>query len=319
VFELQILAANIVLPAVVLLTVYLVSSILPAALSLRLQSPMLAVAGALGLWVAFGIRNGWTLWPEDHWQRIPAATLLIGVVAAMTEILLRSAASLTARKSAYSQKETAAEQYEPYSKANVVSDHTAIGWLQSVGWILRISATVGAALIIFPTGEAWLELKSSRWWWVSLIAISVSFSWFSLSRCDRRVAPFVGIAFVPWLIAAAVLTAQSFLKVTEPLMAIATVIATVSMLDLTGKTRAVLIVAAGIMHVGASAIVAHGYFYSYLDIPRNLYAFTISAPLLIALSARLTQRYSLQLAQSLPIVLSLLLATLIITLTLSAP
>ncbi len=297
-FELQILFANILVPAIIFVSAYAVTLQLPNSMRAQFQPPVVAMSGALALWLAFALRNGWSLWPEDVWQRIPVASLLVAVVTAVTEIFLHPRGIQAEAGEAIS----APEQRERKSFAG----------LEIMIWLLRAVAIAQAALIIFPTGESWVELQSMRRWWIGVITVGVSFGWYSISRCRTNVAPIVGFALIPWTVAAAFLISQSFMKVTEPMLAIATLLALASLFDWKRRTACFLNTISGVTLFTAAAAIAQGQFYSYLDLPRNLYAIAILTPLLIALAARLGQLRSTRVGQAMAIVISLALTAVLL-------
>jgi hypothetical protein len=217
----------------------------PATSLAFLQGLVISGATAAALGVAFGLRNGWALWHEDAWMRWPTAVVLVALAGAVTAGLTSS-------------------------------------WLV---WTLRILATLIASGVIFPTGEAWGFLWPARFQWWAVMTISTVVGWSLCHVQPPKLAAFLGLNWIVLLVAAAYLTSQSFLKVTEPLMAVASVLGCLSLFSLGGRTSQWVSLAAGPCLFATSAAVASAQFNSFLGLPDRLSWFTMATPSLLAVAA----------------------------------
>jgi hypothetical protein len=271
-FELTVLGINVLLPSLVALTaVGLVWKMQPRA---RLSSqsgqagtmpvgsaetadaPAKGIAYAQGIIVsgataaafclAFALRNEWALWHEDAWMRLPTAVGLVALAAAVTAGLTNS-------------------------------------WLV---WSLRLLATLIACGVIFPTGEAWEFLRPAQFPWFACMTLSTVVGWYLSQALAPKPAAILGLNWIVLLVAAAYLTSQSFLKVTEPLMAVASVLGCLSLFSLGGGAPRMVSLAAGPCLFATAATVASAQYNSFLGLPDSLSWFTMATPSLLALAAR---------------------------------
>lgn len=270
-FELQVLLANVVAPATIVLSGFL---LLPRKLRKQALHLMLTALGGIAIWTAFGIRIGFAWWPEDAWQKVPVAALIVTVVALLAE-LFRS-----------SRKPDFVEQN--INDAHRQSGRSATQLMQC--GVIAIAAGF-AAWLVYPRGEGWVEVQNQQFQWCAVITLAVSLSWWGLAGCKRSLGPMVGLATIPVLIAGAFLTSLSMMKVTEPLVAIATVIGLCSLIDLRTGHRSIPLVIAPSMFA-MSGFIEHANFQSYLTLPRTLYFLAMLSPAMLSLVARMAQRKS---------------------------
>ncbi len=170
------------------------------------------------------------------------------------------------------------------------------------------AAALVAAWLIFPRGETWAELQSEQNQWCLVIALSASLAWWGIAGCRPAVSIAVGFATIPLLIASAFLTSLSIMKITEPLIAVATVIGLCSLIDLrlTGRGSLPIMFAPALFAM--TSFIAHANFQSYLGLPRTLYFLAMFSPALVALAARMSQRNSTRVAIATTVCMALLIA-----------
>ena len=288
-FELQILLANIVVPAATILIVCL--------LTLRNNFTHLVIAASSGLaiWAAFAIRVGFAWWPEDAWQKVPVAAILISTMAIIVDSF---------RQKLVRSKDNASSA-EDVSKANPKLRSTS---LDLVFVVAIAAAAARAAMLIYPSGDAWASIQDQRVQWCVVMTLAASLGWWGLAGCQPSVASTVGFATIPLLIASAFLNSLSMMKVTEPLIAIATVLGLCSLIDLRLSGRRSLPVMIAPTLFAMSGFIAHANFQSYLGLPRTLYFLAMLSPAIVALVARMAQQKTTRFAIGLTVVLALLLA-----------
>ena len=300
VFELQILVGNVVAPAAMLLLTWLACAALPDPHRSRLTPLALAASSSVAIWIALAARNGFAGWPEDAWQKIPIAALIVSA-AAIIAALLRSP-TLTADPISEAKHSVQAHPLAS-PKAHRTSSSSSI-----VQWIAIAAAALSAAWLIFPRGDAWAELQNDQAQWCLVIALSTSLAWWGIAGCRPAVSSAVGLATIPLLIASAFLTSLSIMKITEPLIAVATVIGLCSLIDLrlTGHKSLPIMLAPALFAM--ASFIAHANFQSYLGLPRTLYFLAMLSPALVALAARISQRKSTRVAIAATFCMALLLA-----------
>ncbi len=164
-FELQILFGNVVAPAAVLLFSWLACAALPAPHRSRLTPLVLAASSSVAIWIALAARNGFAWWPEDAWQKIPIAALLVSATAIIAA-LLRSP-PLTADPTFKAEQ---SNQAGPLASPKALRTTTT----SIVQWIAMAAAALVAAWLIFPRGETWAELQSEQNQWCLVIALAVA-------------------------------------------------------------------------------------------------------------------------------------------------
>jgi hypothetical protein len=293
VFELEILFANVVVPA----TTVLVGCLLVLHKStIHFVHLALTVCSGLAIWAAFAVRNGFAWWPEDAWQKVPVTAMLVMAMAFVMD-LFRSQLVRTSLNSAALEKAATSIRQSPRPFT-----------LELVQGVVLAATVAFAAWLIFPTGQGWTSIQDQQFLWCVVMTLAASFGWWGLAGCQPAVASTVGFATIPLLIAGAFLTSLSMMKVTEPLIAIATALGLCSLIDLrlTGRRSLPIMIAATLFSM--SGFIAHANFQSYLDLPRTLYFLAMLSPAIIALVARISQRKSTRFAIGLTIVLALGLA-----------
>ncbi len=301
-FELQILFGNVFVPALLVIVSAIASQFTPAISRARFTPFVLAVASGIAICSAMAIRNGFAWWPEDAWQRVPIASLFVTVVAIGIAALGNRGDST---KDSASDSGSSAVGNQAESNANLNSNSSPLAIVQ---WFAISVAAFIAAWLVFPSGESWAELQSQRLQWCSVIALAASLAWWGIVGCHSSVATTVGFATIPLLIASAFLTSLSIMKVTEPLIAVATVLGICSLLDLRKKVRRSLPMLFAPTLFATAGFLAHANFQSYLGLPRTLYFLAMLSPAIVALAARMAQRKSTRFAVALTICLAILLA-----------
>lgn len=247
-FELEILFANIVVPGLIFGVAGLLYRGLPARFSKPVGAILWSVAAIAAIEFAFGWRNGFALWPEDAWQRIPRAAGLVALATVAGELLDAGQNRLSS---------------------------------VFVGCLYAIAIAVGTWWI-FPQGTGWEQLQPEFWRWLVVVIIGCGGSAILVSQFSNRRAAIWGFLCIPWTMAAAYLVSQSFIKVTEPILAVATVLGMASIFScLTERTRPLQGVAGGMLCVALGAL-AHGKFYSYLETPAIAYQTLMVVPMLAA-------------------------------------
>ncbi len=204
-----------------------------------------AVAAALAIWLAFGLRNGFSIYPvDDAWMRIPFATLLVAVGGILT---------------------------------------LPLGGLGR--WTVRLGFLAVASWTVFPTGENWGFLWDSRYYWVTALAISSWIGWFGIEIRAPRDSGILALAWIPCFASAAFLTAQSFMKVTEPMLAISSVIGCFAIAALALRRGELLHGAAGPCLLASAAAIANAQFNSYLGLSDFLSGLAILSPAIVTCSS----------------------------------
>ncbi len=264
--ELQILAANVLLPTL-LLTLTLGGVLWASRRSAtrntaaaasssnsgrstfqpsRLGASVLVLAGVFAVWLALVLRVEEALawWPEDAWTRLPIAIGMVGLGAIIAQ------------------------------------------WLPSrlklVAWLLRATALWLATRSILPAGEAWEFLQPSVPIWTLVLVLGPLLAWWLIERLPSRAAGVLGLSWILCVAAAAFLS-KDFLRVTEPMLAIASVLGCVSLGTLFSGRSAWVATVAGPCLFGSGAAVASFQFNSFLGLPDSLSWLAILAPAAAAL------------------------------------
>ncbi|MCA9132207.1 MAG: hypothetical protein KDA45_03600 [Planctomycetales bacterium] len=269
-FEFKLLLINVLLPsAVILLAVLAAWGGAPRAVSRReavdaaslpgeptagdrsrgLQgvqrgtATLMTVAAVVAFALAFGLRTEFVLWPEDAWMRLSLGVTVVGVAAILAVWI-------------------------PWSP---------------LAWAVRLLAVGLATYGMIPRGEAWEFLLPSENYWLAAMWLSVSVGWWSIVRRSPAQAAVLGLAWIPSVAAAAFLTAQSFLKVTEPLLAVASILGWLSLFSWPRWSGALANAAAGPCLFALAAAVASAQFNSYLGLPDSLSWLAMSCPAIVGL------------------------------------
>ena len=250
-FELKILAANILLPIAILtctlwgLRIVALRNRFPQPTGLQLATSLLILSSMLALWLALVLRvevaRAW--WPEDAWARVPVAFCIVGL-------------------------------------ASIVSVWISI---KPIFWTVRAVGLLLAAIAIIPRGEAWEFLRPMIGIWVAVLVISSFLGWLLIERLPGKSAGVLGLGWIACVAAAAFLS-KDFMRVTEPLLAVACILGCASLATLrTGRTNLIDGVA-GPCLFGSGAIVASAQFNSFAGLPDALSWLAISSPAIAALA-----------------------------------
>lgn len=204
-----------------------------------------ACLAGCAVYVAFALRTEFALWHEDAWMRLGSSTLFVAVAGAITALI-------------------------------------ANPWIR---WSLRLVAVAAAAFAVFPQGETWDFLLPARSYWLSSMTLSCFVGWLLLGQFRGREAAVVGLSWIPLIAAGAFLTAQSFLKVTEPLLAASSVLGCFGIGVLIIGKADMLVAAGGAAIFAFAAATASAQFNSYLGLPDSLSWLAMATPALVAASA----------------------------------
>ncbi|MFN3193254.1 MAG: hypothetical protein ACE361_22270 [Aureliella sp.] len=151
----------------------------------RISALIASAATALAIWTAFGMRNEFVWWSEDYWQQIPIATATVAFGSFIAQSLPRAL-------------------------------HR---WL---GLPICFVALNLAANLVTPQGESWADVVEPRILWLSLLVVGPLLSSVGLTLLPPRIQACVLFGWIAAAVASAFLAAQSFMKVTEPMLACAT-------------------------------------------------------------------------------------------------
>ena len=321
-FELQILFGNIVAPAAILLFSWLACAAIPATHRSRWTTVVLGLSSSIAIWTALAVRNGFAWWPEDAWQKVPIAALIVLFTTIIAELfrskLLQPDVTEQNSFEQNSSNEANANPVVINKPAALPNSVHPTSTASIVQWIAITVGALAAAWLIFPRGDSWAELQSEQNQWCLVIALSASLAWWGIAGCRPVVAITVAFATISLLIASAFLTSLSIMKITEPLIAVATVIGLCSLIALRlGGLKAssqhphrpslLPMMLAPTLFTKASFI-AHASFQSYLGLPRTLYFLAMLSPAIVALVARMSQRKSTGVAIAATISVALILA-----------
>ncbi len=268
-FEIKVLAANVLLPAGMMLVAIVVhwwlirrdaandqqveqesgASDHEAGQKTRLPQFAEALTGMLsGLAIlgAYALRIDWTLWPQDSWARIPSAACIVALAAVIASFM------------------------------------PAV-----IGWPLRFGGLAFAAYSVFPRGEAWEDLASQETLWVGAVALGTGPAWLAITYLPPRIAGTLSAAWILLAVAAAFLTAQSFMRVTEPMMAVASIFGMVAIGTWIVGSPVLIQGGIGPALFAMSAGSSNAQLNSYLGITNYLPTLAILAPACAAIVAAL--------------------------------
>jgi hypothetical protein len=209
----------------------------------RLAASLSAIVAAVAIWAAFAVRNDFSWWHEDAWMRIPLATGLVAMASGVTTWISNR-------------------------------------WVQ---WLIRAIAVGCASLLIFPQGEAWEFLQADRTAWLTILCVSCLAAWIGATHRSEMMSGLLALGWIPILAASAFLTSQSFLKVTEPLLAISSVLGWFGIAALWPKFPRLMPAVAGPCLFAASACIASSQFNSFLGLPNLLIWYTLATPAIAAI------------------------------------
>lgn len=146
-------------------------------------------------------------------------------------------------------------------------------------WLLRLLSVAAAAKLVFPVGEAWEFLQDASWRWQGTMVMATIAPWFLLSTMNRPRTAVIQLIWIACCVAGAFLTAQSFMKATEPMMAVACVFGVFGLVSF--KSRSNWSAAtSGVGLFGYSACIANAQFNSFLGLSDRLSYLAILAPAL---------------------------------------
>lgn len=201
-----------------------------------------ALAAAAAIWLAFGLRNGFAFFPADD------AWLRIPTAA----ILVAVCAVLT----------------------------VPVPGL--IRWVVRLGSLVAASWIVFPAGEAWEFLLPSRTFWIAALAGCSCIGWLGIESRSARESGILALSWIPCFAATAFLTAQSFMKVTEPLLAVSSVVGCLGIAGIVSRRSELLLGAAGPCLLTSAAAAANAQFNSYLGLSDWLTCLAMFSPAIVA-------------------------------------
>lgn len=136
-------------------------------------------------------------------------------------------------------------------------------------WILRAGALAVASWMVFPVGESWEFLAERKMLWLAAMALAPFVGWVCVGRCSVGQSAALGFGWIMCFATATLLTAQSFLKVTEPMFAVSSVIGCFAIATLRWKLKpsaSWLDGAAGPCLFAYAAFIANAQFNSYAGI-----------------------------------------------------
>lgn len=204
-----------------------------------------AVAAVLAIWLAFGLRNGFAFYPEED------AWMRIPFATLLVAISVLLTAPLHGL------------------------------WR----WAIRLGFAAFASWTVFPTGEAWEFLLTSRFYWIAALTISSLIGWLGIETRSPRASGILALAWIPCFAASAFLTAQSFMKVTEPLLAVSSVVGCFGLAAIVSRRSELIHNAAGPCLMASVAAIANAQFNSYLGLSDLLSGLAMFAPAIVALAS----------------------------------
>lgn len=131
----------------------------------RIAGSCVALAGVVAIWLAFGFRVGFSVWPEDAWARIPVATAIVGIGAIVTNFMA----------------------------------------LPPARWVVRGFFVYEAVVNVIPTGEGWEFLEPNLVTWKIVMVSGVLLSWIAISNLRAGMACGLGFGWIFCIAASAFL------------------------------------------------------------------------------------------------------------------
>lgn len=198
--------------------------------------------------------------------------------------------------------------------------------LAAIAWLVRFALLALGAWIVFPTGESWDFLLPKRTEWIATMTLAAGVPWWCLSKLPSRVGGVLSLSLIACFAASAFLTAQSFLKVTEPIFAVSSLLGCVGIAAILFSRshervgRATLQGTAGVALFAFAAIVGNSQFNSYLGLTDRLTQFAMCTPALAAVATLpllFAQRISAKSALAVCVPVCLILAAAIAAWTVS--
>ncbi len=149
-------------------------------------------------------------------------------------------------------------------------------------WLTRAITLWVATKTVIPTGEAWDFLQPNIPTWTFVMVLGPLLGWWLIERLPTGTAATLGLSWILCIAASAFLS-KDFLRITEPMLAIASVLGCVSIGTWFTKRAELVGAVAGPCLFGSGAAVASFQFNSFLGLPDALSWFAIVAPALAAL------------------------------------
>lgn len=149
-------------------------------------------------------------------------------------------------------------------------------------WMIRTIALSIAAMFVFPTGEGWEFLAESQNYWILAIVLSTLTGWWGMEQRLHRMKGVLALAWIPVFAATAALTSESFLGVTEPLLAVSSIFGCYGIAALSVKSPIPLNSVTGPSLFAFSSATANAQFNSFLDLPNTLTYLAMFSPGLAA-------------------------------------
>lgn len=153
-------------------------------------------------------------------------------------------------------------------------------------WLVRAGALMLASWLVFPVGDSWEFLADRKTLWLAAMAVAPFVGWICVGRCSVGQSAALGFGWILCCATATLLTAQSFLKVTEPMFAVSSVLGCFAIATLRWKFRSSaswLDGAAGPCLFAYAAFIANAQFNSYAGITDWLSFLAMFTPAIAAL------------------------------------
>jgi hypothetical protein len=186
----------------------------------------------------------------------------------------------------------------------VITAYTSSPWIR---WVIRGVFIYQATISMIPRGEGWEFLQPSVAYWQTVMITSVLVGWFTISYLRASYAAALGFGWIACVAGAAFL-AQDFLRVAEPLLAVASILGCTALATTVGNAANRIAFVAGPMLFALAAALASAQFNSYLDLPDILFWFAISSPAVVGVVSQVSAFKSKQAEQSSKWVVCVILA-----------
>lgn len=240
-FELGILLSTVVLPAAVMACAVAVAVALPKTMRESSQVALTSLGGALSIWFAAGLRNGFELWPADSWLRVPIGAVLVALAGATTQ-----------------------------SKVPTESR-----------WVFRAMSILIATWCVLPSGEGFADLMPSMPQWQLCMSLAALLGWWIIEQVEDRQILTAATAWILLMGAGTFLIAQSFAKLAEIMLAVGTVLLIAGIFAIRYGRVEIFRAAAGPTLFAFVAAVSNGQFNSFLGLPDWLSILVIYSPAMV--------------------------------------
>lgn len=241
-FELLILLSTVVLPAAVMACAFATAIALPKSPHGGSKVALTALAGALSIWLAAGLRNGFDFWPTDSWLRVPIGALLVALAAAATP-------------------------------SNVITEFR---------WVLRATAILIATWCVLPSGDGFSDLMPSMPLWQLCMSLATLLGWWIIEQVEDRGIVTAACSWMLLMGTGTFLIAQSFAKLSEIMLAVGTVLLIASVFTMRYGRVEIFRATAGPALFAFVAAVSNGQFNSFLGLPDWLSFLAITSPAIAA-------------------------------------